>query len=670
MITGSNKYKFLIQHDGTNWIPVGLVKSPVISAKKDEKSFRWARKSSTWKMVRYENATVYDALKTKITTPSLLANEILVKIELWDNWTTLTETVYQGYVPISGIAINEDNGVLELTPTEKSDYDWYDQHKGDKHDVYNEVVGTIQPLTYQVTTTLEEYLIPNATAPFVPTGFDSEPASISQYDAALSYVIGYYRLSWAAVGSSIYHCISPNSPSNPHKPGTAGAGAYWELLTTEHTDLVDRVFRQVGDLPFTGNFGAETSVVESIQGNGVYDIGFPIVTEYIAGATNCPKNRWYYESSAVNTFTMTLCGVTVKTHHVVSTGANHKLMFETAPNVSILEHLLGASMGVASHYTPQSTYFTAATNPLSLAANKLTNLRLVHNRVVKGIQDTDTSGEMTLEGLLNDICETFQCGWSITGTTLQIEHVEYFENGLTYPPHSADIYTDLTNHTTYPLKWQIIDDIDGTSTDKEYKFSLTDCPETETFIFPDGYDYNGQIKYDSKFVKKGEVLEHNISTYMTDFAYVIAYRTDSIDDSWCLIACDNTGLLHRRTTGLRWVQTPITVLGVAYTNPPYFRRNETNYPNGDLMWDNLLNDWWDYQCIFSTGQINGRTPSVSFNSHKRIKKQREIRFPRLAAGAFDPTKLITTNAGNGRVETFEIDTDTDFIKVELLYEEP
>jgi hypothetical protein len=83
------------------------------------------------------------------------------------------------------------------------------------------------------------------------------------------------------------------------------------------------------------------------------------------------------------------------------------------------------------------------------------------------------------------------------------------------------------------------------------------------------------------------------------------------------------------------------------------------------MWNNLLNDFWDYQTIFSVGSINGQT-SVTFQSSRRIKKQREVKFPRVD-GAFNPEYLITTNLGDGRVESFEIDTDTDNIKVTLLY---
>lgn len=666
-MTGSNKYKYYVQHDGTNWVAVTLVKPAVISGKKDSQSYRYARKSSVWKMIRYENGSAYDALKALIAHPSLLANEILVKCELWDAWTTLTEVVYQGYIPISGISINEDNGVLEITPSEKSDYDWYDQHKGDKVDVYNSVIGTYEKLGYLITTTTEEYYIPDSMTYFIPNGFfDAGQVKPALWVAGTSYVTGWYTNSWCrTIDGSVWHCIQNNTSSTANFPPSVN----WEYMGS-HATFVAHAVRQTCDLPFWN--GSDTF----IQGNDDYELGFPAVTTEDNTKNNLPRHKWYYALETQQTGYMVLCGTTIPGLNVVSTGANHGML-------DILQHLLqidnyqpGVQFTEGSGLTFHSLFFSEATNPVSGTANKFTNPRLVHNRVMKGIQDIETSGEMTLDNLLRDLCETLQLGWSIIGTDFYIEHVDYFENGFSYtvPPV---VYTDLTNTTNYPLKYQVVHDPDGSESDNDYKFSLSDCPEKETFSFPDGYDYNGQIKYDSKFAKKGEALEHNVSTFMTDFAYVIAYRIDSVDDSWCLIAAgeptlNNTGIVWRRTTGIRWVQGPITVLGVAYTDPPYFRRNETDYPNGDLMWNNILKDWWVMFPIFQTGGINGATSST-FDAvekrYKRIKKQREIRFPRLGAGAFDPYKLITTNVGDGRIETFEIDTDTDFIKVELLYEE-
>lgn len=681
MIVGSDKYRFYINYDGTNYVTVKLAKPVTITGKLGDIPYAYSRKSSVWKFVRYENAALYDTLLSLIEAPSDLSNEILVKLELRDDWTSVTSTEYTGYVPISGISYNEDTGVMELQPTERSDYQWYDQHKNDKIDVYNEVIGTYERLAYLVTTETEEYWVPadgqtdiDGYTYATPNGFHREGDAPSKWNAATNYVSGYEDLSWCYYPTNqyMYHCLADNTNV---QPGAPGSSSYWELIESEaggYIHLRDHIYREVADLPYYS--GATYT-----QGTGMYEDNFP-ATKYQAGGyvqplvtevNNAPKHRWInYDSPPVPASSyMILCGTTTPSSVTVSTGPNHSLL-------EIIKHLFQINyrtktFAEGSGLSITSQFFTDALNPITGTTNKFINTRLVHNRVLKGIQDIETKAEMTLEQLLRDLCETLQLGWAIVGTTLYIEHIHFFENGFTYSG-SPSVYSDLT---TYNAKYQVVNDLDGSQSDNQFKFSLTDCPEKELFKFPDGYDYDGQIKYDTKFVQKGETLEHNVSTFMTDFAYVIAYRVDSLDDSWCLICSDTPTLgqsvIYRRDANFRWKQCPVTVLAVTYNE--YYLREETNYPNGDLMWNNILRDFWALYPIFKRGAINGKYPSETFDAvskrYKRIKRQREILFPRIESGAFDPKKLITTNIGDGRVESFEINTDTDYIKVELSYEE-
>ena len=657
-MTGADKYKYAIQHDGTNWVTVRLVKPLVISGGRDKYAYNFTRKSSAWKFVKYENAQLYADLLAYSAAPSDLSNDIVVRCQLYDDYATLTETVYMGYVPLSGLKINEDTGVIELTPTEKSDLIWYEQHKNDKVDVYNAVVGSTDgSLSYNITTVTEEYYLPDAEGYFVPKTFGEESASVASWSSTTAYVTGWTSGSWCRKNGVVYHCIQAHTDHDPRLPSST---AYWEFFLDgggDPTNLVKRVYREVADLPFYNGS-------DYVQGDGVYETGFPNVTIENPYATNAPVYKWVYADNATQTGTMILCGTTTASNYVVSTGQNHSML-------NILKHLWKIDYGSVQHEEPSglilvSQFLTSATNPVTSAASTTNNLRLIHNRVLKGIQDLDTTGEMTLEAFMRDLCETFQLAWYIDGNVLYIEHIIYFRNGMSYTVPIAT-YTDLT---LYANKWQVVNDMDGSESDNEYSFAVTDSCEKETFKFPDGYDYDGQIKYPSKFAIKGEVIEHNISTFMTDFAYVIAFRIDSSDDSWCLISAQpanaGTSVINRRNVNLRWVQCPYYVLGTTQTE--YFRRVEANYPNGDMLWDNLLFDWWVYETVFDKGSINGRSTTSTFYP-RAIYKQREIRFPRLQSGAFDPYKLIKTNMGDGVVDSFEIYTDTDFIKVELLYEE-
>jgi hypothetical protein len=634
------RYRFFISFDGgTFYQTIKLVAPIKITGKIEETSYRYSRKSSEWKFVKWENTAIYTTLLASINAPSSLSADIILKCELWDNFKKVTEIEFIGYVPIEGIKINKDTGVITLTPQEKSDYAWWDQHKNDKHDIYNEVGGFSKELKYYCNSVEEEYFIPFGGNYTAPSGFLSELSNVGQWSSTTSYIGGYYSNSWCRYGVHLWHCVYDNTNSLPSL-----SNDNWEVIPNEphgYVNIVYRTYRQLTDLPFTYNGHSY------IHGDGKYEEGFPAVTVPDTGASNCSITRWYYPTDDNEAGYMTPAGS-------LETGENHGLM-------DALNHML-----TGSGLTISSSFFTSATDPLTGSASKTNNLRLVHSEVIFGIQDSATKGEITLDQLVKDLCYTFNCSWAIVGTTLYIEHIEFFENGFQYSG-SPGIYTDLTDTTTYPLKYQVVFDKDGTDSDNEFSFSISDCKEKETFHFIEGYDYDGQLKYDSKFTQKGEENKHEISTFITDFAYLLMDRLSTDYDGWVLISASSAGIINRRLTGLRWSQ------GNAVITNPFRRTENTNanllYPNGDLMWNNLLNDFWDYRTLFKTGAINGKYPSVTFNTFKRIYKQRKIRFPRLVAGGFDPYKLITTNAGNGRVETFEINTDTDFIEVELVYEE-
>jgi hypothetical protein len=636
-IRAKDKYKPSISLDGgTTWTDLVLVKPVVISGSREKNCYDFKRKSSQWKFVRYENVPIYDALLVLIHAPSTATLSIKVKLEFWDNWLVKTNTEYEGYVNFSGLQVNEDNGVIEFTPTEDSVYGWYDQNKDKKHDVLNEIAN-LSTITYDITTELEEYWIPFGGNYVIPSGFTGTSATVGAWSALTNYIAGYVQLSWARNGGKLYSCTDDNINIEPGvHPDWAD---YWEIIDNGiggEINIVYHVYRQTCDLPFT------TGGHDYIHGNSIYDTGFPAVIAIIADASNCDESIYYYPD-----------GETPKTGTMALVTEGNLKLYDHAGGLCVLNHLLTGS-GLTAH----SHFLSDTTHPLLGTANNFINLRLVQNKYIKGTEDYATAGEITLEQILNDLCKTCNLMWMISGTNLIIEHVEYFKKGLSYSG-TTTVYADLTNKTTFPLKWQTIFDVDGTTSDKEYSL-LEDAVEFERFHFVDGYDYDGEIRYDSAFAKKGEENKHDIISYITDFAFLFYFPSETADDIYSLIACDATGKVLRRSTRLRWttgngsIEAPCT-------------KTKTTFPNGDLQWDNLLNDFWKYQVAFKTGHINGKYTSETFTTLRKTKKQRKVRIPRLVAGEFLPNNTIITNLGTGEIDAFGIDSDVDFIEVTLLY---
>lgn len=651
-----DKYKFAISTNGTDYRYVTLAKPITISGEREKETYRFARKTSEWKIVRYENNDAYNELIAKISAPNTLDEEIMCRVELYDDYSALTEYPYEGYVLLNGISVDEDNGVIEFTPEEKSIYAWYDEHKTDKLEIINVVYGNL-PLKYDVTTVTEAYYLPHGIGYVTPTGFGTAIATIKGYDKSTYYIGGYTSTSWSRNNGFLWHCVLDNGPGDLHEP--TDNDDYWERIlddTGHYVNIVDKVYRQLSDLPLTDNSGNEY-----IHGNGLFEVGFPSVLSQFSDSSygNAYQNRYSFPSLSVVTKTETFDPGTY-----TLLGGCFKLYDPSGPNAtatnSVMDHLLkGSGLIVQSHF------FEDANNPVTGTTNKFNNLRLAHGRFIKGIMDYSTSCEVGLEELLKDLCNTFNLMWYISGSNLIIEHVMYFVNGFSYSP-ATTVYTDLTNATTYPYKWQVIYEIDGSGSDKDYKFVI-DSVQKEIFHFNDGYDYDGEIWYDSKFALKGEKNERKISSFITDFAYLLYNRSETIDDTLCLIACESDGTIYRRATGLRWVKNATTDAGRGFIKTESLAVTGFDFPNGDLMWHNLLNDFWKHNALFLNGRINNQASPTTFTTQKRIKKQREIKFPRLESGAFNPYALITTNLGDGEVSEYEIDTDTDFIKVTLMY---
>jgi hypothetical protein len=341
-------------------------------------------------------------------------------------------------------------------------------------------------------------------------------------------------------------------------------------------------------------------------------------------ATNCPRYLWAMGAAEP-----------VTGQAIVSGYGNAKMS-------EVMALLL-----TGSGLTFKSDFFSLATNPVTGGENKLANLILSHKLFLKGTNDDKTKGEITLQTLITALCDLFNCYWyiDIVNNQLVIEHMKYFENGKSYSG-SPLVYTDLTDTNKYKLKYQVCHDINGGITDNEFNFG-NQLPQKETFELTDTVDSISEILYSSNFSKKGVIETHRVDSISTDLLFIL--QTDKSDDGYCLLAADAAINIYRRDF-------------LQGGNTGTLR---TNYPNGDLFFDNLLNDFWVYSRYFLSGKVNN--VQKSFTTQKRNKKQKQITFPRLEAGSFDPFKLITTNMGNGEIKDFELFTDTDFITVSLIY---
>lgn len=644
MIRGRNKYIFSLSFDdGETYDPVVLTKSPAIQGSKEENLGDYRLKTGTWKFVKHENPSLYGRILYVLETPSSSLTPIKVKIELLNSEETIAWVVYQGYITLEGIHVDaSDGGTISFTPEEAGTYLWYEQNKTTKKDLVSLANAALYTNTINIddTSVPVEYWLPlslecdhfNNFFELEHSDGDNNGCNIQHWsdEQGITYV-GYdddrkfmFKEGWVVHPATwkYYYCIKTHTPSSLNEPGFGPqASEYWIGFDWyPYENAVYHVIQQRSDFALP-NF---------VKGNGYYQPMFESGTGDDTLATNCPDTKYCLGAQSVVTGTA-----------IVTTTGNIKI-------ADAFNYLLEGS-----GLTFYSQLLAPGTNPVTGQPNKYSNMFLSHRGFLKGTQSEDTKGEVSLDELINDICELLNCRWYIDPVNeyLVIEHVNFFLYGFTYLEGSPAIYADLTDTTKYKLKEQIIFDINGDPTDKNFKYGKN-LQKKEIFKINDTYDYDNYITYSSHFAKSSDELTHNISLISTDFMFVIKAVDKSSDDQFCLISCSDDGnIIHRRDTYMHHRLT-----------------QKINYPNGDLIMYNILTDLWRYDRIFKSGSLNLEPRSLTFFTAKKNKIQKDLRFPRIEVGPFDPQKLIKTNIGDGEVQEFEIETDSDYINVTLIYD--
>jgi len=683
--TGMDKYRFSLSlDDGHNYSQVRIVKPITISGKKNGECFDFERKSSEWVFYRSGNTVLYDDFVALLAAPSDFVSQIKCKVELYDEWVTLTDTLFEGVVPLSSIKVNEDEGGISFSPDTAGTYEWWQQHKEDEFDfvkgVVNEEISVEKynlqnnPVYISETPVLRTLYVPYVGGSynnFQQDGYsdrNTNTLNIVVWDSGLEFQSGMYTDAGSPTGYSYYwgydhwvcrvdaegdikyfYCIAEHTSAAENEPQSGAAWRDFWVQVDEHNfqNVVSRIRQLQANFP----------LLLYARGDGTYQPLFYFTSEgenekQVGTETNCPLGKHC------------IAGSTISEHwDALSYEGNIFL-------VDAINYML-----TGSGITFDSRFFMDATNPVTGTANTLNYLMLSHRAFLKGIETNDTEGAIELQGLVEEVCRLFNCKWHIDAVNeyLVIEHVLYYENGMAYDPPSTDVYTDLTDETVYlPKRYQVLTDacegIDGEygKTDREYKYNIR-LPKTETIEISESYEPKYTITYDSGFGQHDVKVEKSFDVLGTDIQYMYANFEDSLEDGYLLLACYLDGgiagantILRKDVYVSRWdkdAAPPQYVLSVPSWG--------NDFANGDLMLYNLMEAYLIYMRYFLKGTINNI--QYLFTKSFRGKEQRKIRFPRIEAGKFDPLKPIKTNLGSGVVDSWEVDTDTDFINVILIY---
>lgn len=624
-------YNKIYQHyisfdDGVNYVEIHLAIFPKFTFKKEANAEYYRIKSSEWKFLRGWNAGIYDVLKAFLDDPDSVTSQIRLKTVLNNASGVPIRTYYEGFLKLAECEVDAEGEAIRFTPDTDDDYSWYENLKSIKYNP-NTIVAYQQLVTYTGTPTRVRIFQYDGGAGAVGVSEFNETCGAEPDAWAVGnvYVVSDLDNGWAKHPTNgTFKCQIAHTASAANEP-PPGGNAYWSV-GTPYLDFV----RFESDVPYDG----------WDAGNGVYDTGYPNVTALVGGATNADEGTFYKKVCTAGSQTKTLC-----------TRARKLIDFTGTPDDGVLNMMLQTA---GQSYAIVSQFFNDATHPVTGVANRLLNLILsTKEMVINSYGSSNVNDGISFEEFFKMIRETFNCYWYISGTNLIIEHLSYFEEGLTYGG-SPTVGTDLTDSVTYPARINNTIDPSGNDANNKYSFANFEFPEREKWKFAEQLGNDGYIEYSSKIVEKEKEITHAADFITTDLELVVKFPEQVEENGWMILACDGSNeVLKADARKLGYIPGQ-GAPGTLYSD----------VLNGDLYWDNLLPNFWRHGRSLTNIVING-TASTAL-SLKRAKKQDKIRFQRQADITI--TDLIKTFMGEAEVDQMEVDTESDWILVSLLHD--
>lgn len=288
--------------------------------------------------------------------------------------------------------------------------------------------------------------------------------------------------------------------------------------------------------------------------------------------------------------------------------------------------------------TLSSTFFTAATNPATLTANKLLYLTIAQKSDIirPGASNGATELMMSWNSLMEILWGMFQVKWEYIAATdtINLEHISFFTKSAGLDLRTQEIAAGFNNYTYVKDK----------------------MPKYEKFSFMESFntDFVGvAIYYDSKCVDQDESSNtKEVSVLVTtDLQYIINSPTE-INDEGAVILCNEF------YDGTYWVRISTGALS-----------NESML-NNHLSWANLQNSYFRHNRVLISGTMNN-LPITFWTAQKNMQQDTfAIVCP---ADSFDPADEITTELGEtylssvkATVKTADLNPNGE-MKLSLLY---
>lgn len=293
-------------------------------------------------------------------------------------------------------------------------------------------------------------------------------------------------------------------------------------------------------------------------------------------------------------------------------------------------------------------------------SNPITNdwFRIVitqKSNILKGVYDqAATKAPISLEDIFDMLRNCFRCYFFIDGNKLRIEHVKFFDNGMSYTSNEQ-LFFDLTsNEDTINNKLlsygQNNLEYDKNNLSSRYEFEWMD---NSTSIYS-GYPIDVKAKY----VQKGKVESISVNSFSSDLDMMQLSPNEFSSDGFSLLCCtyNSIGNFYNMPNkkielvdefGIKYgILTQNTYATWHYLQKFYMH----DMPAFNIAYDNLPNNYLKV---------------------KNIKKcmLQDVKFPIKNSNINElyVYRLVKTDVGNGTINEMSIDIETNQVEATLSF---
>jgi hypothetical protein len=267
----------------------------------------------------------------------------------------------------------------------------------------------------------------------------------------------------------------------------------------------------------------------------------------------------------------------------------------------------------------QSEFFTNATNPVTGVASKTNNIYIIQKSDAKrpGATEQATKGETTWKDLMLAVQNYFNVKWYLDeDSNLIIEHVSTIAKNagldLTISPYAERVANKRK------FKW------DKNIVFKSEQWNIQEARGEDFKGLPITYSDDCTVK-DGKYTSK----TFDVQDYITDIGMIQAQADKVSDQGFVIVACDGSNKIINET-GILSGRTEI---------------------NGHLSLSSLHNNYWRYERIFITGNMNGI--AETFDSAIKLKQLDKLSIVLCCDVDFNATDTINTALGTANLESAE-----------------